>query len=142
MTQLLYSTPARCALTAVSMGRATVRILTVVWALVGVGCATIVTGTKDEVEIVTVPSGATVEIQGQIVQTPATVTLSRSLFIPTSGQAHLAGYRTTRFEVPRDFNLWTIGNIATLGVGAFVDVLSGAFLTYPDRHEVLLQPRE
>ena len=111
-------------------------------ALVGLDCATIVTGTRDQVRIVTVPPGATVELQGQVVHAPTTVTLSRSLFNPARGNAVLAGYRTTSFEVPREFNLWTLGNIVTLGLGAWVDVFTGAFFMYPDQHQVLLQPEE
>lgn len=102
------------------------------------GCATIVTGTTDVVRILSTPAGATVAIQGQVVETPASLTLSRSISNPPLGTATLEGYREARFEVPREFNLWTIGNVVTLGLGVPVDVLSGAFFRYPEQHHVLL----
>ena len=46
-----------------------------------------------------------------------------------------------RFELPRDFNLWVIGNIVTLFLGVPVDVLSGAMFRLPDEHQVLLRKK-
>src|SRR5262245_17929556 len=110
--------------------------------LLALGCATMITGTKDQVHIVTVPAGATVELQGQVAQTPATLTLSRSLFGTQQGRAVLSGYQDATFEIPREFNLWALGNVVTLGLGAGVDVLTGAFLKYPEQHQILLRKEE
>lgn len=111
-------------------------------ALLAAGCATIITGTKDQVRIVSTPPGATVELQGQVLQTPATVTLSRSFLSPDHGRAVPPGYQDANFTIAREFNLWTIGNVVTLGLGTAVDVLSGAILRYPDQHHVLLHEKE
>ncbi len=122
------------------MLRSLTAVLLSAW--LSVACATLVTGTHDDVEIETVPPGAMVEIQGKVIKTPDSVTLSRSLFGPARGLATLEGYRSKRFELPREFNLWVIGNIVTLGLGIWVDLFSGAFFTLPDEHQILLEKEE
>lgn len=114
----------------------------VVALLVAGGCATLVTGTTDKVRILSTPSGATIEIQGQVVKAPAEVSLSRSFFNPPGGIASYPGYEEKRFEVRRDFNLWTIGNVVTLFLGVPIDVLSGALMKYQTEHQILLTPQK
>ncbi len=103
------------------------------------GCATIVSGTRQDVRIETRPAGATIEIQGHVFEAPASVTLSRSVFSGVDGRAILSGYKEARFEITREFNLWALGNVVTLFLTLPVDVLSGAMFKFPEEHTVLLR---
>lgn len=111
-------------------------------ALLASGCATLITGTNDTVHLTSHPPGATVEIQGQVTTTPVTLVLSRSYMGAGGGRASLEGYLDRPFEIPRSFNMWAIGNVVTLFLGLYVDVLTGAISTYPDTHEFRMYPND
>ena len=109
-------------------------------ALLASGCATIVTGTHDTVHLTSTPPGVMVEIQGNVITTPAHVVVSRSLFGSDEARATLEGYRERRFRIGRELNMWTLANVLNLFLGVPVDVLSGAALKYPDRYGFRMYP--
>ena len=93
------------------------------------GCATIFTGSSDNVTFKSVPEGAKVEINGATVgRTPITIPLKRSLSAPQV-QLKLDGYDTKYIMVQNSFN-----TIAILDVlfwpGFIVDAATGSLMKY------------
>lgn len=104
------------------------------------GCASIVSGTTDDIKIDTVPTGAdcTVYRSGNVVgrvHTPQTVNVKRS------GSPLLAvcenGEQTGRDTIDSGFNSWVLGNMLFIAPGAIivglvVDGVTGAWHGYDD----------
>jgi len=89
-------------------------------------CASIVSGTHQEVRVNSAPSGANVRVDGAITaQTPALLTLS-------SKESHMlriemAGYRPFEVALTQKTNGWIFGNIFFGGlIGIAVDISTGA----------------
>lgn len=89
-------------------------------------CASIVSGTKQEVKVSSTPSGATVKVDEAVSgHTPTTLTLS-------SKQSHkvrieLAGYKPYEVALTQKLNGWLFGNIFFGGlIGIVVDISDGA----------------
>ncbi len=102
------------------------------------GCATIFSGTSDDITFTSDPEGATVYINGvQRGQTPTTVQVSRDTSAPRV-RLELEGYRTEQFRLQTDFN-----TVSILNLGNFlfwgVDIISGAVYRYsPTSYNVRL----
>ncbi|MFB6271616.1 MAG: PEGA domain-containing protein [Salinibacter sp.] len=92
-----------------------------------VGCATLIHGTDQEVEIQSDPTGAQVEIDGRPVgETPTTATLARNR--THSVRILREGYEPYRVTLRRGRSLWLATNIFNLMIpGLLVDASTGAF---------------
>ena len=90
------------------------------------GCATIISGSRQTVEIMSIPSSAKVFINGvDWGNTP----MERSLL--RSNEYHLKfqldGYKTYETKLVRAFNAWYIGNVIFGGIiGLLIDPATGA----------------
>ena len=104
-------------------------------------CATIITGSRQEVSFISNPDGATVTVNGRVLgKTPMTVSLKKE-----SGQAMIfekEGYKPLSMQLETHLNPWFWGNLVTGGlIGSTVDGLSGAVHEYsPRQYMVTLQP--
>lgn len=90
------------------------------------GCATIISGTKQNITINTTPSGANVIVDGNnIGVTPLFTSLQRknTHFI----KLELNGYQPLDINISQSFNPWFLGNILIGGlIGIVVDAATGA----------------
>ncbi|QDU34865.1 PEGA domain protein [Poriferisphaera corsica] len=93
--------------------------------LLQTGCATIISGTTQDITISTEPSGAILNVNGMTLESPATVTLSRK-------NNHVVevtkpGYQTTQVNIEKGLNGWVFGNIVFGGIiGGVVDIATGS----------------
>ena len=96
--------------------------------LLSTGCATIISGTTQDIAFSSVPPGANVKLEnGAQTVTPGTLTLKRK-------DTHTAIFtkenfpeRQTEVKPDRTGNWWVLGNILFGGfIGIIVDVASGA----------------
>ena len=113
------------------------------------GCATIFTGTKDNISFSSTPSGATIYKDGvEICTTPCNYKIKRSLN-DTDIEFKLDGYETRLITLDNELNLVSIINLGNL-LGWGIDALSGAVMKYDrksydlkltkERSASLLQP--
>lgn len=105
------------------------------------GCATIINGTNEKVEITTEPSGATVTVGDKTAKTPTQFTLSRK-------KDHVAvismdGYHSARVLIEKQLNAMVAGNVLIGGViGVGIDAISGATnCLKPNKAHVILTPK-
>lgn len=90
------------------------------------GCATIISGTKDGINVTSTPPGAKVLVDGrQEFTTPARLKLSRkhehTLLVS------MPGYHTEEVSLSQGVNGWVFGNLVIGGIiGIVVDLMSGA----------------
>jgi hypothetical protein len=112
-------------------------------------CATIFTGTKDNISFSSTPSGATIYKDGvEICTTPCNYKIKRSLN-DTDIEFKLDGYETRLITLDKELNLVSIINLGNL-LGWGIDALSGAVMKYDrksydlkltkERSASLLQP--
>ncbi|MDQ5984604.1 MAG: hypothetical protein CSYNP_00299 [Syntrophus sp. SKADARSKE-3] len=118
------------------------------------GCASIVSGTHQEIKISSEPAGATVIIgweeekdnvktmAGRTVAagvTPVTVSISRR-----DGMIEVVkeGYKAQTVKLERGFNYWFLGNVAlTSPLSSMIDSTTGALNEYkPGEYMVKLEP--
>ena len=113
------------------------------------GCATIFTGTKDNISFSSTPSGATIYKDGvEICTTLCNYKIKRSLN-DTDIEFKLDGYETRLITLDNELNLVSIINLGNL-LGWGIDALSGAVMKYDrksydlkltkERSASLLQP--
>ncbi len=90
------------------------------------GCATLLSGTTQKVEIVSDPPGATARVAGKEVVTPATVELARNSAYQVTIEKE--GYEPAKREIARKMNEQIYWNVFAGGifVGMLVDVATGA----------------
>lgn len=93
------------------------------------GCATIISGTRQEIMFNSHPGRAAVLIdEVEVGKTPFQIKLSRNRNY--QAMIMLEGYTTYEVTLKRKFNAWYIGNIAFGGViGLIIDPLTGAIYT-------------
>jgi len=94
------------------------------------GCATLFSGTSDDIRFESDPSGAEVVIDGiERGETPTTVTVSRDAFNDKRVTLQKEGYQDEVFRLRKDF-----ATVAVLNLGNFlfwgIDALSGAMFKY------------
>jgi hypothetical protein len=106
------------------------------------GCASIITGTTQQMSFQSNPDGATVSVNGRVIgKTPISTSLKK-----VSGQS-LAfskdGYEPISMSLETHLNSWFWGNIVLGGlVGSTTDGVSGAVNEYaPTQYLVTLQPK-
>jgi len=121
-------------------------VVLISFALLGItGCATIMTGNKQQILISSHPTQAKVTIYNQsnnrlvqTVQTPANVKLSKTGFGMTGRyrfEIEKEGYKDDMQVVSKKMwppNTWYWGNILLLGLPCLVDVIGGAAYDYPE----------
>ena len=104
-------------------------------------CASIVTGSRQEVTFNSNPDEATVRVNGRTMgKTPITTSLKKE-----SGQTLVfekEGYKLLTMQLETHLNPWFWGNIVFGGlIGSTTDGLSGAVYEYsPNQYMVTLQP--
>jgi len=103
------------------------------------GCASIITGSRQDVAITTDPSGATVAVDGQEAVSPARFNLKRKHSYTVVVEKE--GYATAQRRIGKTFNVWTLGNLILGGIiGIGVDLITGAFWALdPDDMYIILQ---
>lgn len=90
------------------------------------GCATMISGPTQKVQIVSDPPGAVAQVGGREVTTPATVELKRKSVYRVVFQKE--GYEPAQREIAREVNKQVYWNILVGGlIGILVDLTSGAF---------------
>lgn len=108
------------------------------------GCATMVAGNSEDIAVLTPPvSGATCVLSNEegssIVVTPTVAHVQRGhedLLVKCTKP----GYEEAHATIPSHLTGWTIGNIATLGIGVGVDAYTGAIDEYPHSIQLPMQP--
>lgn len=110
------------------------------------GCATITTGTTQNLTLVTAPPGASCTVQrsgevlGVITAAPSTLNISKGSR-KIEVVCDLPEHATTTQTLESDFQAMTLGNVLIGGVvGVVVDAASGAAGKYPDRVSVAMVP--
>lgn len=91
-----------------------------------IGCATIVSGSKQTVKFTSEPTAATIYIdEVEVGKTPLEMKLKRKT--EHHVMIKLDGYETYQTNLTKKFNAWFIGNIALGGlIGIIVDPITGA----------------
>lgn len=93
------------------------------------GCATIFTGTKDEVQITVEPTDARIYVDDRLVATgDTTVTIGRAGPPPTI-RVEKDGYKPQKFKATKEFNYIALTNTTSVFFWA-TDILSGSVLKY------------
>ena len=107
------------------------------------GCATVFTGTHDEVTIRSEPEGALIFIDGlEEGTTPATLDIKRPGITDTEVTLRLDGYEPRRFVLRKAFNAVSVINLACVLCWA-VDVATGSITKYrPSGYDVELVPED
>ena len=95
-------------------------------ALLTTSCATIVSGSKQNVKFSSNPSTATIFIdEVEVGKTPLEIKLARKS--EHSVMIKLEGYQTYETKLTKKFNAWYIGNILFGGlIGIIIDPITGA----------------
>lgn len=110
--------------------------------LVG-GCASIVTGTDQELTFNTEPSGATVSVDGEVLgKTPLTVAIKRGKNKSFTFQKE--GYKEHTSQLSTSTNPWVLGNVIFGGlIGSTTDGATGAINEFqPNHYFISLVPEE
>jgi hypothetical protein len=105
-------------------------------------CATIFTGTKDEITFNSSPEGATVFHRGvEKCTTPCTTSLNRSLN-PENVDLKMIGYEPKTVGLSKEFNAVTLLNILLGGIiGLGVDAATGSLTKYDQKkYNIELKP--
>jgi len=90
------------------------------------GCATIVSGSKQNVKFSSNPSSASIFIdEVEVGKTPFEIKLARKS--EHSVMVKLDGYQTYQTNLTKQFNAWYVGNILIGGIiGLVIDPITGA----------------
>lgn len=119
----------------------------IAWSVLAVvsltSCATIFTGTRDNIAFNTTPASATVSINGiEKCTTPCVVPVKRSLGT-TTVQISKDGYQSKIFNPDKKFNAVTLLNILLGGIiGGGIDCASGAASKYDTKnYNIELKPQ-
>lgn len=114
-------------------------VFTVIGILIIAGCATIMHGSRQNIPVVSQPSGAVVRVNNIVTTTPGVINLSRSnpMYIL---RFEKEGYEPVEIKLIRTTDGWVYGNILFGGlIGLAIDYSSGsAYKLTPDKVEVVL----
>ena len=95
-------------------------------------CATLFTGTSDNISITTKPEGAEIFIEGiKYGSTPATISVKRSLS-DKEVVLKIEGYEPIRFKLQKEFNLVALLNFGGM-IGWVIDAATGSIYKYDPR---------
>ena len=108
------------------------------------GCATMVTGSSEDIAVLTPPvSGANCVLSNAegswTVVTPTVAHVQRG-HDDMQVKCSKPGYQDAQATLPSHFEDWTIGDVATVGVGVAVDAYTGAIDQYPHSVQIPMQP--
>lgn len=105
-------------------------------------CATVFTGTRQNVQINTSPPAADIEVDGlKVGVTPMAVSLKKG-FTGQTVSLKLEGYETKMFQPTTDFNAVAVLNFIGL-IGWGVDAATGAMMKYnPKVYEIQLDKKK
>lgn len=105
-------------------------------------CATIFTGTKDQISFNSSPSGAVIYKDGvELCTIPCSYKVKRSLS-DTDIEIKLDGYETRLITLDTEFNVVSVINLGNL-FGWGIDALSGAVMKYDRKsYEISLTPNK
>jgi len=99
-------------------------------AFVFTSCATILSGTSDEITFNSDPGGADIMLDGlKLGKTPATVSIKRPWFGNKEITLKLDGYEDRTFMLQKEFNTMAICNLASWP-GWIIDVVTGTIMKY------------
>jgi streptogramin lyase len=125
------------------------------------GCASIVSGPKQEIAVTSDPPGASVLVRDQTITTPGTITLARKQDYTV--RVSKEGYYENMAELRSRENPWIVGNLLwdlpttgllmcltqgqggliVLGPGSIYDRVTGAgYQLVPDKVHLVLDPRD
>jgi len=106
-------------------------------------CATLFTGTTDDIYINSNPNGASIYIGGlKVGKTPATITVKRPGFNDKEVVLKLEGYETKRFILKKSFNAVSILNLGSL-LGWVIDFATGSIYKYdPKSYDIDLEKKD
>jgi hypothetical protein len=97
------------------------------------GCATLFTGTSDDININSNPSGAEIKIDGITVgKTPAVLTVKRPGFSDKEVVLKLDGYEKRTFILKKSINIVAILNLSNI-IGWAIDIVTGSIYKYEPR---------
>lgn len=92
-------------------------------------CATLFTGTKDDISFKSTPPGAVVYKDGiELCKTPCTIKMKRSLS-NSNIEMKLDGYETRVFKMDKALNIVSVINLGNL-LGWAIDAATGAIMKY------------
>ncbi|WP_316804622.1 PEGA domain-containing protein [Pedobacter nototheniae] len=105
-------------------------------------CATVFTGSKQTVQINSIPPAADIEVDGiKVGVTPMAVPLKKG-FTGQTLSLKLDGYETKTFQPGTTFNPVAVLNLIGL-FGFAIDAATGAMMKYdPKVHEIKLEPKK
>ena len=105
-------------------------IMIVFTAFIIPSCATILSGTSDEITFNSDPGGASIMLDGiKLGETPAIVSIKRPGFGNKEITLKLDGYDDRTFMLQKEFNTMTICNLASWP-GWVIDILTGSVMKY------------
>lgn len=105
-------------------------------------CATVFTGTKQTVQINSIPPAADIEVDGvKVGVTPMAVPLKKG-FTGQTLSLKMNGYETKTFQPQTTFNPVSVVNILFI-LGFAVDAATGSMMKYdPKVYEIKLEPQK
>ena len=107
-----------------------VLMMIVFTAFIFTSCATILSGTSDEINFTSDPKGADIMLDGlKVGKTPATVSIKRPGFGNKEITIKLDGYEDRTFMLQKQFNTMTICNLANWA-GWIIDIITGSIMKY------------
>ena len=111
-------------------------------ALVFTSCATILSGTSDEITFNSDPGGADIMLDGlKLGKTPATVSIKRPGLGNKEVTLKLDGYEDRTFMLQKEFNVMAICNLGGIP-GWVIDILTGAVMKYSKKnYDLDLDPK-
>ena len=119
-----------------------VLMMVVFTAFIFTSCATILSGTSDEITFNSDPGGASIMLDGlKLGKTPATVSIKRPGFGNKEITLKLDGYEDRTFMLQKGFNTMAICNLASWP-GWIIDVVTGTIMKYSKtNYNVDLDPK-
>jgi len=119
-----------------------VLMMIVFTAFVFTSCATILSGTSDEIYFSSDPKGADIMIDGlKVGKTPATVSIKRPGLGNKEVTLKLDGYEDRTFMLQKEFNVMAICNLGGIP-GWVIDILTGAVMKYSKKnYDLDLDPK-
>lgn len=113
-------------------------------AVIALGCATIISGKRQKIDISSVPLGATVSVDGEERGKTPLITKVRRKGKTHTIRIELDGYEPYTVTLHRKFNAWYIGNLVFGGIiGFIVDPITGAMYKMDTKQvEAQLQRRD
>jgi len=119
-----------------------VLMMVVFTAFIFTSCATILSGTSDDITFNSDPSGAAIMLDGlKVGKTPATVSIKRPGFGNKEITLKLDGYEDRTFMLQKGFNTMAICNLASWP-GWIIDVVTGTIMKYSKtNYSVDLDPK-